>query len=89
VAAYEIEFTATAERTFRKLPDEVQRRFSRALKLLRQDPRRRRPGCDVRLLSGAANAWGLRVGDYRGIYAIETLNIVFTRFGHRGNVYRP
>ena len=66
MAAYEIEFTATAERAFRKLPDEVQRRFSRALKLLRQDPRRRRPGCDVRLLSGAATAWRLRVGDYRG-----------------------
>src|SRR5439155_4039283 len=71
VAAYEIEFTATAERAFRKLPDEVQRRFSRALKVLRHDPRRRRPGCDVGLLSGAANAWRLRVGDYRGIYAIE------------------
>jgi mRNA interferase RelE/StbE len=89
VAAYEIEFTGSAERAFRKLPFEVQRRFSRAFELLRQDPRHRRPGCDVRLLSGAANAWRLRVGDYRGIYGIEGRKIVFTRFGHRGDVYRP
>jgi mRNA interferase RelE/StbE len=89
VPAYEIEFTSSAERAFRKLPQEVQRRFSRAFDLLRQDPRRRRPGCDVRLLSGAANAWRLRVGDYRGIYAIEGLKVIFTRFGHRANVYGP
>lgn len=89
MADYEIEFTQSAEKAFRKLPRQVQRRFSAALQLLRQDPRRRRPGCDVRLLSGAANAWRLRVGDYRGIYAIEESKIVFTRFGHRGDIYRP
>ncbi|MGI0150272.1 MAG: type II toxin-antitoxin system RelE family toxin [Thermoplasmata archaeon] len=88
-AAYEIEFTSSAERAFRRLPPSLQRRFSAAFEVLRIDPRRRRPGCDVRLLSGAANAWRLRVGDYRGIYAIEGSKIVFTRFGHRKDVYRP
>ncbi len=88
MAAYEIEFTSSAEKAFRRLPPAVRRRFSAALELLRNDPRRRRPGCDLRLLSGAANAWRLRVGDFRGIYAIEESKIVFTRFGHRKDVYR-
>jgi mRNA interferase RelE/StbE len=88
LAAYEIEFTGSAEKAFRRLPQVVRRRFSAAFELLQLDPRRSRPGCDVRLLSGAANAWRLRVGDYRGIYAIEESKIVFTRFGHRKDVYR-
>ena len=88
MAAYEIEFTSSAEKAFRRLPPAVRRRFSAAFELLQLDPRRSRPGCDVRLLSGAANAWRLRVGDYRGIYAIEESKIVFTRFGHRKDIYR-
>ena len=88
MAAYEIEFTSSAEKAFRRLPQEVRRRFSAAFELLQLDPRRRRPGCDVRLLSGTANAWRLQVGDYRGIYAVEEPKIVFTRFGHRKDVYR-
>ena len=89
MAAYEIDFTSSAEKAFRRLPQAVRHRFSAAFVLLGQDPRRRRPGCDVRRLSGAANAWRLRVGDYRGIYAIEESKIVFTRFGHRKDIYRP
>src|SRR5256712_4864408 len=62
LAAYEIEFTSSAEKAFRRLPQAVRRRFSAAFELLRQDPRRHRPRCEVRRLSGAANAWRLRVG---------------------------
>ena len=85
---FEIDFTVSAEREFRKLPRDVQRRFAAAFELLGKDPRRRRPKCDVRLLSGTANAWRLRVGDYRGIYAIESSKVVFTKFGHRSDVYQ-
>jgi len=70
------------------MPRDVQRRFAVAFGLLSKDPRRRRPRCDVRLLSGTANAWRLRVGDYRGIYAIESSKVVFTKFGHRSDVYQ-
>src|SRR3989442_8952990 len=48
-----------------------------------------RPGCDVRRICGAANAWRMRAGYYRGIHAIEESKIVFTRFGHRKDIYRP
>jgi mRNA interferase RelE/StbE len=87
LCAFVVLLTSSAEREFRRLPREVQARFSAALALLEVDPRRRRAGCDVRMLSGVANAWRLRVGDYRGIYAIEGGDVVFTRFGHRRSVY--
>ncbi len=38
VAAYEIVFTTSAEREFRKLPRDLQRRFATAFVLLREDP---------------------------------------------------
>ncbi len=50
--------------------------MANAFESLARDPRRRRPKCDVRKLSGIANAWRLRVGEYRGIYAIEGEEVV-------------
>jgi mRNA-degrading endonuclease RelE of RelBE toxin-antitoxin system len=79
LCAFVVMFTSSAEREFRRLPARAQARFSDAFALLEVDPRRRRPGCDVRMLSGVA--------DYRGIYAIEGGDVVFTRFGHRRSVY--
>ncbi|HEX9708736.1 MAG TPA: type II toxin-antitoxin system RelE/ParE family toxin [Candidatus Thermoplasmatota archaeon] len=87
MCAFVVLFTSSAEREFRRLPNDVQSRFSDAFGLLEVDPRRRRAGCDVRMLSGVANAWRLRVGDYRGIYAVEGDDVVFTRFGHRRSIY--
>lgn len=86
---YVVEFTASAEKEFRRLPREVQERFAKSIGLLERDPRRRRSGCDVRMLSGIANAWRLRVGDYRGIYAVDGPTVTFTRFGHRRKIYAP
>jgi mRNA interferase RelE/StbE len=87
LCAFVVLFTSSAEREFRRLPRDVQARFSDAFARLESDPRRRRPGCDLRMLSGVANAWRLRVGDYRGIYAVEGEEVVFTKFGHRRSVY--
>jgi mRNA interferase RelE/StbE len=87
LCAFVVLFTSSAEREFRRLPRDVKERFSDAFALLEVDPGRRRAGCDVRMLSGVANAWRLRVGDYRGIYAVEGGDVVFTRFGHRRSVY--
>jgi mRNA-degrading endonuclease RelE of RelBE toxin-antitoxin system len=87
VSAFAIHFGTSAEREFKARRRAVQERFAASFKLLATDPKRRRPGCDVRLLSGVANAWRLRVGEYRGIYAIEGRDVVFTRFGHRRSIY--
>jgi addiction module RelE/StbE family toxin len=83
----EIFFKASAEREFRRLPREIQRRFARVFELLVEDPTRARPGLDVKRLRGVKGAWRLRVGDYRGIYEVEPGKVRFTRFGHRSNIY--
>jgi len=69
------------------LPKGIQRRMSDAIETMGDAPTRPRPGVDIRRLRGLAPAWRLRVGDYRAIFAVEDDVIVFTRFGHRSNVY--
>lgn len=83
----EIFFKPSAEREFRHLPRDVQRRFAQAFELLAEEPTRPRPGLDVRPLRGVKGAWRLRVGDYRGIYEVAPGKVTFTRFGHRSNIY--
>ena len=83
----EIFFKPSAEKEFRRLPREIQKRFSRALGLLAEEPIRARSGLDVKPLRGVKNMWRLRVGDDRGIYEVEPGKVKFTRFGHRSNVY--
>jgi len=83
----EIFFKPSAEREFRRLPRETQRRFARAFESLAEEPTRPRPGLDVKPLRGVKDTWRLRVGDYRGIYEVEPGKVRFTRFGHRSTVY--
>ena len=80
-------FKPSAEREFRSLPREIQRRFAKAFEALAEEPTRARPGLDVKPLRGVKATWRLRVGDYRGIYEVEPGKVRFTRFGHRSNVY--
>ncbi len=84
---WEIFLKASAEKEFRRLPREVQRRFANAFEALTEEPTRARPGLDVKPLRGVKATWRLRVGDYRGIYEVEPGKVRFTRFGHRSNVY--
>jgi mRNA-degrading endonuclease RelE of RelBE toxin-antitoxin system len=83
----EIFFKPSAEREFRRLPKDAQRRFVKALVPLAEDSTRPRPGLDVKPLRGVKDTWRLRVGDYRGIYVVEPGKVTFTRFGRRSNIY--
>jgi mRNA interferase RelE/StbE len=60
----------------------------RALTPLGDDPRR--PDADIKKLSGYADRYRLRVGDYRVIYEIagEQLIILVVGVGHRREAYR-
>ena len=64
-------FKPSAEREFRRLPREIQRRFARAFELLAMEPTRPRPGLDVKPIRGVKDTWRLRVGEYRGICEVE------------------
>jgi len=84
----EIFFKASAEKEFRRLPREIQRRFAKAFEVLAQEPTRARPGLDIKPLRGVKATWRLRVGDFRGVYEVERDTVRFTRFGHRSSVYQ-
>ena len=67
---FAIEFTTSADRSLRGLPEDVQRRIVRAVESLSADPRPR--GCVK--LAGAGAFWRTRVGEYRVIYTVDDDN---------------
>jgi mRNA interferase RelE/StbE len=85
--AYRIELSRDAERQIERFPPALHARVSAALDALRIDPRPR----GVRKLTGFANRWRIRVGDYRIIYEIHDgqLLIIVLEAGHRRDIYHP
>ena len=81
--SYEITFTDTSRRQFRKLEKEVQERMIKALERIRI-----RPESYVKKLVGDPG-YRLRVGDYRVILDIKKseLIILVIKIGHRKNIY--
>jgi mRNA interferase RelE/StbE len=86
VAAYEVEFAASAAREFRSLPIEVKRRIADAIDSLSEEPRP--PG--VLKLAGHQRLYRIRVGSYRIVYEIDDEGklIRITRVRHRREAYR-
>lgn len=79
-------FAPRAERDFRKLSPDVQRRLDPAIRALAENPRP--PGC--RKLAGESSLWRLRVGDYRIVYQVrdDQLLVLVVKVGHRREIYR-
>jgi mRNA interferase RelE/StbE len=84
--AHRVQLTRSAEKEWARLPGAVRSRFVEAIDALAQDPRKARPGVDIKRLRGTKGTWRLRVGEYRGIYELEEGVVVFTRFAHRSKV---
>ncbi len=82
--SYEITFTDTSRRQFRKLKKDVQERIIKALERIRI-----RPESYVKKLVGDPG-YRLRVGDYRIILDIQKseLIILVIKIGHRKNIYK-
>jgi len=82
--SYEITFTDTSRRQFRKLERDVQERMIKALERIRI-----RPESYVKKLVGDPG-YRLRVGDYRVILDIQKseLIILVIKIGHRKNIYK-
>ena len=81
--SYEITFTDTSRKQFRKLEKDVQERIIKALERIRIRPERY-----VKKLVGGLG-YRLRVGDYRVILDIQKseLVILVIKIGHRKNIY--
>ena len=82
--SYEIIFTDTSRKQFRKLEKDVQERIIKALERIRI-----RPEAHVKKLVGDPS-YRLRVGEYRVIIEIEKddLIILVIKIGHRKNIYK-
>ena len=83
---YKVELTASAERQLKHLPKIELKRVVTALEMLAITPFPQ--GC--RKLSGIANTFRVRVGNYRIIYEVlvETVVVKVLKIGHRKDVYR-
>lgn len=83
---YEIVYKPSAERTFAKLTNDVQKHIFSAVQQLAENPRP--PG--VKKLKAVIDLYRIRVGDYRIVYSIEDkqLKILVLTIGHRRDVYR-
>ena len=86
MSEYQVEFSATAEKQFRKLQKPVQLQLAQVIKLLAAEPRPR--GC--RRLQGYDDVYRVRSGNYRIIYSIEDhrLLIIVLKIGDRKDIYR-
>ena len=84
--AYRVSLNAHAARSFRKLPRDIQTRISPAIDALKDEPRP--PGSEK--ITGAANAYRIRIGNYRVLYEIhdDVLVILVIDLGHRREIYR-
>jgi len=83
---YRIEFARAADRDFRGLPQDVQRRLRLKIDALAGTPRPH----GVETLAGEKNLHRIRMGDYRIVYQIrdEVLVIVLVRIRHRRDMFR-
>ena len=83
---YEVQLVATARRELLKLPARARTRVGDAIRALGADPRP--SGC--KKLSGNADYFRIRVGDYRILYEIRDRDILVLviKIGHRRDVYR-
>ena len=84
--AYRIEVKPSVAKALGKLPRDVQTRLAAKIDSLAQDPRPK----GAKKLSGEAETYRVRSGDYRVIYQIreEALLVLVVRIGHRREVYR-
>ena len=82
--SYEIVFTDTSRKQFKKLEKDIQERIIKALERIRI-----RPEVHVKKLVGDLG-YRLRAGEYRIILDIEKekLIILVIKIGHRKNIYK-
>jgi mRNA interferase RelE/StbE len=85
VTSYRVELTPTAKKELDQLPKKTAQRILQAIRRLVDEPRPR--GC--KKLAGQNNAYRIRVGDYRVIYAVfdESITVFVVRIRHRKDAY--
>jgi len=87
VAGYRLVIKASAAKELERVePKRLRQRLAAALERLALDPRP--AGCEK--LAGVHDAYRLRQGDYRAVFAVDdqTRVVTIVKVGHRREVYR-
>ena len=84
--SFALELRRSAERELNALPAPIRSRVEDRIAELASAPYAR----DALKLRGGRQEWRVRVGDYRVLYEIDTLNrrIIITAIRHRREAYR-
>jgi mRNA interferase RelE/StbE len=84
--AYAVLLRPAAERDLAKLPSDIRSRVTQSLFSLEHNARP--PG--ITKLTGSANLWRVRVGDYRILFEIDdpAQTVLVLRIVHRRDAYR-
>ena len=84
--SYKIEFSPKAERQFKDLSTQIQKRLKPKIDALAKNPRPR----GVKKLKGEDELYRIRAGDYRIIYQIQdnALIVLVVSLGDRKEIYR-
>ncbi len=87
MAGYRLVIKASAAKELERVePKRLRQRLAAALERLALDPRP--AGCEK--LAGVHDAYRLRQGDYRAVFAVDdqTRVVTIVKVGHRREVYR-
>lgn len=84
--SYEIIFKPSVEKSFSKLPKDLQIKIVNAIEQLSINPRPQK----VKKLKSMLKLYRIRVGYYRVVYSIEEkiLTILIVKIAHRSEVYK-
>lgn len=84
--AYTIQFKPMALRKLEKLPRDIQKKLAAKIDTLRDDPF----PSGGKKMAAVADAWRVRVGDYRIVYQVhqKVLLVLVLAVGNRKDVYR-
>jgi mRNA interferase RelE/StbE len=84
--SYKIEFSRKAERQFKDLTNQIQKRLKPKIDALAQNPRPR----GVKKLEGEDELYRIRVGNYRVIYQVrdDVLIVLVVSLGDRKEIYK-
>ena len=86
MASFEVSYKPSVERDFLSVPKSVVGRVLNRIEQLKDDPFPRHAS----KLQGAEHLYRIRVGDYRVVYKVDTVEklIVIQHVRHRREVYR-
>ena len=81
---YSLVYTSRAIKDLKRVDEKTKERIGNALLRYSEDPLK----FAEKLTDPRLGTYRFRVGEYRGIFDLETTDVVVLRIGHRKDIYR-